>query len=174
MPVWCTRHDVGRLGLADEGHRNGVFQRSACFPRNQAHGDGGQIVTTSSISGMVPLDPGAAANVVSKFRVVGLVEVLRPELEDTNIGASVFCPGMVPCNIEQSSRNRPANLADKRLKGPPHPPDTGNSAPPSPDLSTIAHVGQVALRGIRNNVFYIPSHPSSVSQDLRHNALLRL
>src|SRR4029077_12533938 len=57
---------------------------------------------------------GNGAYSASKHGVVGLSETLRVELDDAapEIGVTVLCPGPVPSRIHDSSRNRPAALAD--------------------------------------------------------------
>jgi NAD(P)-dependent dehydrogenase (short-subunit alcohol dehydrogenase family) len=85
----------------------GVFNGIRCFlPRIQAQGEGGQIVSVSSLAGLLG-HPSLGVYTASKFAVVGMMEALRGELADTNIGVTVFCPGIVNTNIGSSARNRP-------------------------------------------------------------------
>src|SRR5262245_41721156 len=87
---------------------NGVFNTIHTFlPRIQAHGEGGAVVATSSLAGLLG-HGGAGVYTATKFGVVGLMEALRFELADSNIAVTVFCPGIVTTNIGQSARNRPA------------------------------------------------------------------
>jgi NAD(P)-dependent dehydrogenase (short-subunit alcohol dehydrogenase family) len=89
----------------------GVFNGVRTFlPRIQAQGEGGQIVSVSSLAGLLGHAP-AGVYTASKFAVVGMMEALRAELADTNIGVTVFCPGIVNTNIGSSARNRPAGSA---------------------------------------------------------------
>jgi NAD(P)-dependent dehydrogenase (short-subunit alcohol dehydrogenase family) len=141
----------------------GVFNGVRCFlPRIKSHGEGGQVVSTSSLAGL--LGHGTAGvYTASKFAVVGMMEALRSELADTNIGVSVFCPGIVNTNIGTSNRNRPTTLADsgfkpdptmfarmqeqmKQMKGPP------------PGMDAL-EAGQRVLRGVRSNDLYILTTP---------------
>ncbi len=142
---------------------NGVFNGIRTFlPRMQAHGEGGQVVATSSLAGLLGHGP-AGVYTASKFAVVGMMEALRAELDGTNIGVSVFCPGLVNTHIGQSNRNRPANLADtgfkfdprmmaqmqaamKQMKGPP------------PGMDPL-EAGRRVLEGVRNNDLYILTTP---------------
>jgi len=95
---------------------NGVFNGIHTFlPRIQSHGEGGQVVATSSLAGLLGHGP-AAVYTATKFAVVGMMEALRAELDGTNIGVSVFCPGIVNTNIGKSARNRPSNLPDTGFK----------------------------------------------------------
>ena len=80
-------------------------------PLIERHGEGGQIVNTASIAGMIS-GSGNAYN-VSKFGVVALSEGLRNELAPRNIGVSVLCPGFIRTQIADSGRNRPDRFADQ-------------------------------------------------------------
>src|SRR6185437_2835176 len=70
---------------------------------------------TSSLAGLLGHGP-AGVYTASKYAVVGMMEALRNELAETNVGVSVFCPGLVNTNIGTSNRNRPATLADSGFK----------------------------------------------------------
>jgi NAD(P)-dependent dehydrogenase (short-subunit alcohol dehydrogenase family) len=78
-------------------------------PLIEKHGEGGQIVSTASIAGMVALTNPAYD--VTKFGVVALSEDLRPKLAARGIGVSVLCPGVIRTNIVDSGRNIPARFA---------------------------------------------------------------
>lgn len=87
---------------------NGVFYGVSAFLEHmRAHGEESHIVSTASMAGMF-----AGANLgvysVTKFGVVAMMESLAAELEleNSNVGASVLCPGFVATNIARSSRNR--------------------------------------------------------------------
>ncbi len=91
---------------------NGVFNGIRTFlPRIQSHNEGGAVVATSSLAGLLGHAP-AGVYTASKFAVVGMMEALRFEMAAThpNIGVSVFCPGIVNTNIGKSARNRPSEL----------------------------------------------------------------
>ena len=152
---------------------NGVFNGMHTFlPRIQSHNEGGQIISISSIAGL--FRGGGGVYSVSKFAVVGMMEALRGDLFETNIGVSVCCPGLVSSNIMDSDRNRPTSL--------------GNSGPQF-DKRTRAEVrremedpklamdpleaGRLVLRGMRNNDLYILTHPEWASCfRARHEALM--
>jgi NAD(P)-dependent dehydrogenase (short-subunit alcohol dehydrogenase family) len=117
---------------------NGVM---ACLPHFKAHGEGAHIVTTASMSGVVP---GVLAGVytATKIAAVGLMEALRVELESTNIGTSAFCPGGV--------------ITDNRPEGQRKPPPPGRG--PSVMMDPL-EAGERVLNGVRNNDLFIFSHP---------------
>jgi NAD(P)-dependent dehydrogenase (short-subunit alcohol dehydrogenase family) len=78
-------------------------------PLIEAHGEGGQIVSTASIAGLIP-GSGPAYN-VAKYGVVALSEGLRATLAPRGIGVSVLCPGFVRTQIMNSRRNVPQRFA---------------------------------------------------------------
>ncbi len=141
------------LGVNLWGAINGVH---TFVPRMRAHGEGAHIVCTSSMSGMLPR-PGAGVYVVTKFALVGMIEALRFELQDANIGTSVFCPGAVDTDIFQSERYRPAELANEANPAVKHAPMGGVGEAP-PKLMDIGLAGRIVLDGVRHNDLYIFSH----------------
>ncbi|MEO6185037.1 MAG: SDR family NAD(P)-dependent oxidoreductase [Steroidobacteraceae bacterium] len=146
---------------------NGVFNGIRTFlPRMQAHGEGGHIMVTSSAAGIVAGTLGVY--VTTKFAVVGMMEALREEMAGSNIGVSIFCPGLVRSEIFDAERNRPASHGVAAQKS--APPPLRADAPPV-DLMAAAmdpmEAGRQVLEGIRRNDLYILSHPefaSSVQQ----------
>lgn len=156
---WCMNINVG-----------GVFNCLHAFlPRIKRHGEGGHVVATSSMAGGLVAGPFWGVYSASKFAVVGLMEALRSELADSNIGVSVFCPGSVRSNIGRSNRNRPADLAHTGAF------DAGTASlvdefrkQMGEILARAGHApleiepleaGEIVLDGIRNNDLYILSHP---------------
>jgi NAD(P)-dependent dehydrogenase (short-subunit alcohol dehydrogenase family) len=141
----------------------GVFNGVRTFlPRIKAQGEGGQIVATSSLAGLLGHGP-AGVYTASKFAVVGMMEALRAELEGTNIGVSVFCPGIVNTNIGSSARNRPEGMADSGFKPDPKMLAQMQAAMkemrgPPPGMDAL-EAGQRVLGGVRNNDLYILTTP---------------
>jgi NAD(P)-dependent dehydrogenase (short-subunit alcohol dehydrogenase family) len=78
-------------------------------PLIEAHGEGGQIVSTASIAGLIA-GSGPAYN-VTKYGVVALSEGLRVTLAPRGIGVSVLCPGFIRTRIMDSRRNIPGRFA---------------------------------------------------------------
>jgi NAD(P)-dependent dehydrogenase (short-subunit alcohol dehydrogenase family) len=147
----------------------GVFNGVRAFlPRIQAQGEGGQVVSVSSLAGLLGHAP-AGVYTASKFAVVGMMEALRAELADANIGVTVFCPGIVNTNIGSSARNRPAGAAAAAPKV-----DPGFKMDPamlaemqkamseshgvSPAMDPL-DAGRRVLRGVRNNDLYVLTTP---------------
>ena len=79
-------------------------------PLIERHGQGGHIVNTASIAGMIS-GSGNPYN-VTKYGVVSLSEGLRVELAPRGIGVSVLCPGFIRTNIVTSMRNLQDRYAD--------------------------------------------------------------
>jgi NAD(P)-dependent dehydrogenase (short-subunit alcohol dehydrogenase family) len=125
-------------------------------PLIEAHGEGGQIVSTASIAGL--LSGSSSAYNVSKYGVVALMEGLRVELAPKGIGVSVLCPGLIATNIMDGRRNLPARFAD----GVPQPPTEG---PISEAMAQFrarlaagidpAYVGELVREAIENDWPYI-------------------
>ncbi len=102
-PVTLARYDDWDwgLGVLLGGVVNGI---QTFLPRLIAHGEGGHIVNTASMAGVVPI-PGAAIYITAKAAVIGLSEALRSELAGEGIGVSAFCPGTPTPATRSSSRS---------------------------------------------------------------------
>ena len=109
-PVTQARYDDWDwgLGVLIGGVVNGV---QTFLPRLLAHGEGGHIVNTSSMAGVLPI-AGAAIYITAKAALIGLSEALRSELAPEGIGVSAFCPGPVQTNIREGGRMRPERYGD--------------------------------------------------------------
>jgi NAD(P)-dependent dehydrogenase (short-subunit alcohol dehydrogenase family) len=140
------------MGVNLGGTINGIV---TFLPRMLRHGEGGHIVNTASMSGLVP-HPGATIYAASKGASVHLMECMRGELEPQGIICSAFCPGAVQSNIAEAARTRPAALAD-----------TGYAEADRARqglgqffhlFQTKEQVGQRVLQGILNDELYIMTH----------------
>jgi NAD(P)-dependent dehydrogenase (short-subunit alcohol dehydrogenase family) len=128
----------------------------AFVPRLVAQRQGGHVVNTASMAGLVGMQ-WLGVYCASKFAVVGLTEALDRELRPHGIGVSVLCPMIVETNINANSlRNRPA-----ALRNPDH-----TDAPPDIDAGTmvgsVIPVDEVARRVVRavdRGDFYVLTHP---------------
>jgi len=139
------------LGVMLGGVVNGI---QTFLPRMLKHGEGGHIVSTSSMCGVLPISRTAIYSTV-KAGVVGMCESMRGELAADNIGVSAFCPGPVQTNIRQTGRNRPEKYRDsgyleqeKQLE----------QRPNSPNWMSIEECGERVLRGVQRNDLYIFTH----------------
>jgi NAD(P)-dependent dehydrogenase (short-subunit alcohol dehydrogenase family) len=151
------------MGVNLGGTINGIV---TILPRILKHGEGGHIVNTASMSGLVP-HPGATIYGTSKGAAVHMMECMRAELEPRGVICSAFCPGAVQSNIAESAKTRPAALADtgyaeadkRRQQG-------GNFFHL---YQTKEEVGARVLRGILNDELYIMTH-SEFRQGLEERA----
>lgn len=140
------------LGVNLGGTINGVV---TILPRILAHGEGGHIVNTASMSGMLP-HPGAVIYGVTKAAAVSMMESMRAELEPRGVICSAFCPGPVQSNIAEAGKTRPAELAetgyaesDKRRQ------QGGNFAHL---YKTADEIGERVREGIEGDELYILTH----------------
>jgi short-subunit dehydrogenase len=124
------------------------------LPRILDHGEGGHIVNTSSMSGILP-HPGAGLYITTKFAVVGMSEALRSEFTAENTGVSVLCPGPVQTNIAECGKTRPARFSDTGYA-------ESDKARQAHSVSSLYmdpdKVGERVLEGIRRNDLYIFTH----------------
>ncbi len=139
------------------------------LPILQANPDGGHIVNTASMAGLVA-HARLGAYAVAKYGVVALTEVLAEELAaaGSKVGVSVLCPGTVRTNIGTSSRNRPAHLADGALA------DVDIALENNPVHRWIdpEDAGAVVVRAIRRGDLYALTHPDWYPMvEQRHKAI---
>jgi NAD(P)-dependent dehydrogenase (short-subunit alcohol dehydrogenase family) len=141
------------LGVNLGGVVNGVV---TFVPRIKAHGERGHVVNTASMAAFVA-GPGAGIYTTAKFAVHGLSDALRWSLLPHGIGVSMVCPGLVKSKIYESDRIRPAELST-------------DTTPADPEFMQILpglheagmepdEIGEKVLRAIRNNDFYVFTHP---------------
>jgi len=154
-PVLDARYDDWDWGLGVNlgGVINGLV---TILPRIKRHGEGGQIVTTSSQSALIPIS-FSAIYTASKAAILGLSEAIRGELAAENIGVSAFMPGPVQSNISQSGELRPDQY--KQDSGYKAREEDLQKRPNSPLWMEADEVGERVLAGIRNNDLYILTHP---------------
>jgi NAD(P)-dependent dehydrogenase (short-subunit alcohol dehydrogenase family) len=129
-------------------------------PLLEEHGEGGHIVSTASIAGLV--SRSSLPYNVTKYGVVALSEGLRPELAPRGIGVSVLCPGFIRTHIMESWRNLPQRfgaLIDA-------PPPTGQRLEQIQMISERvangidpAYVGELVREGVENDWPYIFTDP---------------
>jgi NAD(P)-dependent dehydrogenase (short-subunit alcohol dehydrogenase family) len=129
------------------------------LPHIRAHGEGGHIVNTASMAGMIN-GMGFSPYSASKFAVVSMSEGLAAQLKPLGIGVSVLCPSYVRTGIVESGRNRPQRY------GP-----TQGLDPASPAAAIVAEIDRrvqagldpaavaaCVLDAIRNDELYVFTH----------------
>lgn len=129
----------------------------------------GHIVNSASMAGLLN-PPGMGIYNVSKHAVVSLSETLYYDLGLTGapVRTSVLCPYFVPTGIGRAEAHRPHELA--------------NHAPPTASQQTVqsmvnqavdsgkvsaAEVARLSFEAIREERFYIYSHPQALASVAR-------
>jgi NAD(P)-dependent dehydrogenase (short-subunit alcohol dehydrogenase family) len=154
-PVKAAKFDDWDWGMSV--NLGGVINGVVIFlPYLLKHGEGGHIISTSSMSAIVPIKM-AAIYTTAKSAILGLMETLRGELEPDNIGVSAFCPGPVQSNISQASRMRPEKY--KKNSGFAEAEQRLGERPNNPLWMSADEVGERVLRGMRRNDLFIFTHP---------------
>ena len=125
------------------------------LPRILSHGEGGHIVNTSSMSGLVPVG-GTTIYSTGKAAVLTMMECMRPELEAQGVICSAFCPGAVQSNIADAGATRPDELsesgyaeADKRRQ---------SGGDHFHLYQTKEEVGERVMQGVLDDELYILTH----------------
>ena len=124
------------------------------------------IVNTSSMAGLFPGDPANGIYSITKQAVVALSESLRAIFaqNESKIGVSVLCPGIVNTNIVDSERNRPAEFCgedyipcfDRIIQNHPEVEKIARGARKLWEIGTPAdQSGDLVFEAIKNNIFYI-------------------
>ena len=81
------------------------------------HGEEGHVVNTASVAGFQnrrATNQGPYS--MSKYAALSLSEALEHELEGTNVGVSVLCPGPINTNIARGARNRPDYMGGPQVR----------------------------------------------------------
>ena len=130
------------------------------LPHLLENADGGHIVNTASMAGLVAA-PGIGPYNAAKYGVVAISETLAAELaaDGSQVGVSVLCPGLVRTNIFTSQRNRPAELRNPQRKtGARRANDQIAQALLERGIDPAVVAGRV-FDAIRTNTFWIITHP---------------
>jgi len=164
--IVCNNAGVATFGeIAASTHADWEYTMSVNFwgvvhgvetfvPRLLARGEGGHIVNTASMAGLVGMR-WLGIYCASKFAVVGLTEGLNRELGEHGIGVSVLCPMIVQTNINENSvRNRPAPL-----RNPGCDPVIVDSGLMVGSVIAPDEVARRVVRGIERKDLYILTHP---------------
>ena len=136
---------------------NGI---NAFLPKMKESGEESRIVATCSTSGFIAY-PMLGLYSASKFGIRGLMTSLRAELTNSNVGASIVCPGEVSTNIVNSTFKAPEPSAAKEIEI-----DPGTlemlevAAKDAQDTFPISSLeaAQAIFAGISNEEFYIFTH----------------
>jgi NAD(P)-dependent dehydrogenase (short-subunit alcohol dehydrogenase family) len=77
-----------------------IYGCQTFLPHIKAHGEGGHIVSTASVTGLFPV-PGRAVHAAAKAGVIALSQTLAAELAGTSIGVSVLVPAFMRTRIAE-------------------------------------------------------------------------
>jgi NAD(P)-dependent dehydrogenase (short-subunit alcohol dehydrogenase family) len=137
-----------------------MLAAAAMDPNYQGH-----IINTASMAGLVN-PPTLGVYNVTKHAVVSLTETLHHDLAlvTDRVRAHVLCPYYVPTAIVDSERNRPADLPENNR------PTTSARAAWEMTSKAVAggkisaaRVTELTFQAIRDNLFYIYSHPQTLA-----------
>ncbi len=175
-PVWThTERDwEWVLGVNLWGVIHGI---RVFVPLMIEQGGPAHVVNTASMAGLISV-PYLAAYNVSKHGVVTLSETLHRDLQlagHPDIGVSVLCPGLVMTNIFESQRNRPDELADggevgalsALLGGDVEGAATEDAVGAFGQILSPDEVGAAVVAAVRDDRFYILTHPDSTEALVR-------
>ena len=116
------------------------------------HGEAGHIVNTASVAGFQNRrGTNQAPYSMSKYAAVSLSEALEIELEGTNLGVSVLCPGPIATNIARGARNRPDHMGGAQIRAADEAVLTERLAATGLDPK---RVGERVVDAIRTKTFY--------------------
>lgn len=155
--------DIGTVAPADWDWIIDVNLKSVVYgvetfaPLMLAHGEGGHIVNTASMAGMIS-PPGMEPYCATKFAVVAMSEGWAMQLAPSGVGMSVLCPGFVRTRIHESRRNRQDRYGEAAAQEDTERTRISAAAVLSgidPDV-----VGERVVEGVRNGDFYIFTHPN--------------
>ncbi|HVV63995.1 MAG TPA: SDR family NAD(P)-dependent oxidoreductase [Rhizomicrobium sp.] len=145
--------------IIDVNLKGVVYGVETFAPLIRSHGEGGHIVNTASMAGMVS-PPGLEPYCATKFAVVAMSEGWAQQLQPMNIGVSVLCPGFVRTRIHESGRARPERYGGVGDV------DPGVAATREEAAQNVLSgidpdiVGNRVLEAVRNGEFYIFTHPA--------------
>ena len=153
---------VNVMGVA---HGVRVFTPLMLEAAEKDSGYEGHIVNTASMAGLVN-PPNMGVYNVSKHAVVALSETLYQDLSlvSDQVHAHVLCPFFVATGIHQSERNRPEGLSNPAAK-PTRSQLIAQAMTQKAVTSgkvTAAMVAQYVLDAVRDDRFYIYSHPKAL------------
>lgn len=119
------------------------------LPLIRTHGEGGHILNTASVAGLVGF-AGVASYIATKHAIVGYSESLAWQLESEGIGVSVLCPGFVATRI--------ADIERYGQEGESNNPNVAVAVSQGMSPATVA---KFALEQVQSGALHILTHPGS-------------
>jgi NAD(P)-dependent dehydrogenase (short-subunit alcohol dehydrogenase family) len=156
-PIWQIPEEDWRwiLGVNLWGVVHGI---STFVPLLIEQGEG-HVVNTASIAGLTTA-PFLGPYNATKQAVVAISETLYKDLQAagvTGVGVSVLCPGFVQTRIAESDRNRPTWAPEREVEGAAVMREAIQGLVDAGIPADV--VGQEVFAAVRNNTFYILTHP---------------
>lgn len=149
----------------------GVIHGIRTFTKHMVAQKEGHIVNTASIAGLMSA-PTTGPYTASKHAVVGLSETLYGELRnaEANVGVSVLCPAFVDTKIYAAERNRP--LSDDLKNDPTRIAEQQAIEELAAEFFSTAAmstelVADQVFEAIKNNQFYILTHPKGSQEQIQ-------
>jgi len=141
-------------------------------PRMLKHGEGGHIVSTASKAALIAV-PNVGLYNFTKQALISITESLATDLQGTNVGASVFCPGPFLTGFGKTSGLVETIFLGKPSEG--MPPRAGVDMKALEKLERSAdEAAQRVLNGVRRGDLYIFTHAEFKDGfEARTNAMLR-
>ena len=174
--VLCNNAGVNGGGTADDPDFDGwdkamavnlggvVNATKLIVPIIKAQGEGGHVVCTSSMAGVVPL-PGLAAYSTAKYAVRGFAESLRMQLAPLGVGVSCLFPGATRTGMLFAPEDRP----DEDF----HEQDATDFQKALWDAARAAidpsDTGRAVVEAIRENRFYIFTNREFLPEVIERN-----
>jgi len=156
--------------IIDVNLKGVVYGTETFVPLIKSHGEGGHIINTASMAGLISpprLEPYSA----TKYAVVAMSEGWAQQLQEFDIGVSVLCPGFVNTRIHESERARPSRYGGRG----------GDDAYGERRAETAKHiqsglhpdiVGERVLEAVKAGELYIFTHPEmKAAVDARFEAI---
>ena len=162
--VLCNNAGVGGGGSADDPdfdawdralsiNLGGVVNGAKIIvPYIRAHGEGGHVVNTSSMAGVVPL-PSMGAYATAKYAVRGFTDSLRMSLAPEGIGVSCLFPGLTRTRImdaPEDTQDKDPQSASSQMT------ETFRAAMDA--AMDAMELGAMVVQAIRENAPYIATH----------------
>ena len=144
--------------IIDVNLKGVIYGTEVFVPLIKCHGEGGHIVNTASMAGMIS-PPGMEPYTATKFAVVAMTEGWSQQLAPLDIGMSVLCPGFVRTRIHESGRARQDRYGGQGEV------DPGVGATRQAASENVMSgldpdvVGARVLEAVKANELYIFTHP---------------
>jgi NAD(P)-dependent dehydrogenase (short-subunit alcohol dehydrogenase family) len=100
---------------------------------------------------------------MAKHGVLAMADVLRHELQDSNIGVSLLLPGPVQSELHRAGRNRQERFGGP-FEGPLPDLVAAAAGAPIPPLIAGSEAARLALDGLERGDFFIPTHAETADE----------